>query len=230
MSQERQSLIGTTYFFREVNLFQTALDIAKNNDISEIVSVGCSTGEEVYSLAYLAGRNNTLKFKGVDVDQRRIKTAQNGEYVFDTTNNTSPRWLVSMNIINELCSPIKSANNYRIDVPPDIRNRTQFSVHDMAKAPLPEPVQLIICANVLMHYWAFTNEDKSRSYALQRHLFKSLKPNGYLVTDRYSYEEYKEYVNPNLWLPQYDVLKEYPQQPLPTYFDLGMVLKRKDND
>lgn len=86
--------VHETYFFREpthidVMTMQMISQLAKNTKkylFFRLLSAGCSTGEEAYSMAIAAlkipgaGINWDFEVIGVDVDQKAIKKAQTGLY------------------------------------------------------------------------------------------------------------------------------------------------------
>ncbi|ONN26943.1 chemotaxis protein CheR [Thermosipho affectus] len=75
--------IGETYFFRDRKTFEFLKNIMKKKDFWKILSVGCSKGEEVYSLSFLIDDLNlNAKIIGIDINSDRIKEAKNGKYKF----------------------------------------------------------------------------------------------------------------------------------------------------
>ena len=91
----QEFLIGVTNFFRDPEAFeslkQSALkDMIKeknNTDIFRIWVPGCSSGEEVYSIAIIirelleeTGKNLEVQIFGTDLDPNSIKTARSGTY------------------------------------------------------------------------------------------------------------------------------------------------------
>ncbi len=76
--------IGESYFFRDENLLEKVVKVCKSyNRPVNVLSVGCSKGEEVYSLAYLFKKNGVkYKIKGIDANSERIKSAKEGVYTF----------------------------------------------------------------------------------------------------------------------------------------------------
>ncbi|MBT6718780.1 MAG: tetratricopeptide repeat protein [Nitrospina sp.] len=97
-SEEIQSLIdlitnNETYFFRERLHFQICIDRLipeildkKNSKEIKIISAGCSSGEEPYSLAIALADQfgpdifNTISIIGFDINESVLRTARNGEF------------------------------------------------------------------------------------------------------------------------------------------------------
>lgn len=96
---EKEPTHGQTYFFRYYNLKATAKDLVarlkkKEGEVVEILDVGCSTGEEAYSLAahILENGHKSFRIDGIDVSPKKIQEAQIGEYKL---------WLESVNEIGK---------------------------------------------------------------------------------------------------------------------------------
>jgi chemotaxis protein methyltransferase CheR len=71
--------IGESYFFRDIQTFEKLRKILKERPSWNILSIGCSRGEEVYSTAivcYEAGVECSIK--GIDVNFQRISQAKGG--------------------------------------------------------------------------------------------------------------------------------------------------------
>jgi len=79
-----------TYFFREIPQLEVSMellrDMLKNRDSLKVLCLGCSTGEEVYTLSILIHERGLLfpskeiKLTGIDIDQRAIRKAIEGRY------------------------------------------------------------------------------------------------------------------------------------------------------
>jgi chemotaxis protein methyltransferase CheR len=79
-----------TYFFREMPQLEVSMellrDMLKNRDSLKVLCLGCSTGEEVYTLSILIHEKGLLfpskeiKLTGIDIDQRAIRKAIEGRY------------------------------------------------------------------------------------------------------------------------------------------------------
>ncbi|TXE12823.1 response regulator [Seonamhaeicola algicola] len=149
-------LIGVTRFFRDSEAFKILKenvipDICKNKPEHETVRVwvaGCSTGEEVYSIAILLDdyiRTNQLKIDykifATDIDTKALAIAGIGSY--------------HINIINEIEQ--KYLENYflktgdKIRILKRIRERIVFSNHNLIKDPPFIRMDLISCRNLLIY-------------------------------------------------------------------------------
>jgi two-component system, chemotaxis family, CheB/CheR fusion protein len=152
----REFLIGVTHFFREPEAFEAL----KENILPEIFGnmdkkvtfrawvAGCSTGEEVYSLAivireYLQEnpRQVELQLFGTDIDRRAIDKAREGLYTSSIAADVSDERLQKFFT--------KEKDHYRIRK--DIRESIVFSVHDVLKDPPFSRLNLLCCRNLLIY-------------------------------------------------------------------------------
>lgn len=171
--------IHVTGFFRNPECFQTlrkqvlAQWRAKRRpaDPIRIWVPGCSTGEEVYSLAMLsieslAGDLNATRIQmfGTDISERAIAHARAGIYTEAAVAGVSPRRLKRFFV--------KDRGSYQIAK--EVRDLCVFARHDLARDPPFSNLDLISCRNVLIYMGP----------ALQRRTLSvfqyALKPGGFL--------------------------------------------------
>jgi chemotaxis protein methyltransferase CheR len=75
--------IGESYFFRDIQTFEKLRKILKERPSWNILSIGCSRGEEVYSTAIVCNEAGVeCSIKGIDVNFQRISQAKVGCYNF----------------------------------------------------------------------------------------------------------------------------------------------------
>lgn len=75
--------IGESYFFRDRKVFSHIKDLLKGRDFWNVLSIGCSKGEEVYSFAIAAVESGVrYRILGVDISPHRIGEASRGCYAF----------------------------------------------------------------------------------------------------------------------------------------------------
>lgn len=154
----RDLLIGVTSFFRDPKAFKAVEEQIIPRLIAgkapgafiRIWSPGCSTGEEVYSLAILLQeylntlrQNYTVQIFATDIDVRAIATARAGVYPAGIATDISPKRLVRY-------FKVESAGSvYRIDKA--IRDLVVFSEHNMIKDPPFSKLDLISCRNLMIY-------------------------------------------------------------------------------
>ena len=150
-------LIGVTRFFRDTDAFKALKkevipDICKRKTSNETIRVwvaGCSTGEEVYTLAillddYIRTHQLNLDFKifATDIDSKALAIAGLGMY--------------HVNIINEIEKSyldryfVKSGDKFQIIK--RIREKIVFSNHNLIKDPPFIRMDLISCRNLLIYF------------------------------------------------------------------------------
>jgi len=180
--------IGETYFLRDKQMFQAfqdhiirgLIDHPRRPDKSiRFWSAGCATGEEPYSIAILMDRlshfskSRKIDIIGTDVNQQFLNVAKIGIYTPWSLRS------VPAPIIETYFTP--QADN-RYELIPRIRRKVRFSRLNFA-APaykkhldIPQPVDVILCRNVLMYHDAI-----SRTHILNS-LLELLEDNGWLIT------------------------------------------------
>jgi chemotaxis protein methyltransferase CheR len=174
-------LNNETYFFRDRNPFdqlaQTALpDLAGRRHDSKrlrIWSAGCSTGQEIYSLAMLFAGDPvrwhgwTIDLLGSDVSETVVDRARAGLY----TQFEAQRGLAVTQMIRWF---EESDAGWR--VAEQLRRNVRFQVHNILEAP-PHPGQfdIILCRNVLLY---LSNEKKRAAFD---RLSAALAPDGWVM-------------------------------------------------
>jgi chemotaxis protein methyltransferase CheR len=164
-----------TSFFREKKHFDFLQDIflpamierkRKNNNFRiRAWSAGCSSGEEVYSIAItlletLAGQGQwDIKILGTDISTRMLETARKGYYDSERVSNV----------------PIQNRNTYLLskrendsrvyEVSKALRDITIFNhLNLMENWPIKGPLDFIFCRNVMIYF------DKStQQYLINRY-------------------------------------------------------------
>ncbi len=151
-------LIGVTSFFREPKTFLALKEkmfpeIIKKKSQSEPVRVwvpGCSTGEEVYSLAiaiqeYLE-ENVILDVKiqifGTDVNQKNIEKARQGTY----------RKSIEDNVSESRLKEFFKGHDDSYQIAKSIREMCIFAKQDITNDPPFSKLDLIVCRNMLIYF------------------------------------------------------------------------------
>ena len=161
-------LNNETYFFRDRGPFDLlsrhalpALSRSRTNKRLRIWSAGCSTGQEVYSLAMLfaedeaAWRGWTIDILGTDVSGAAVDRARAGTYTqFEVQRG--------LGISQTIKWFEESAEGWR--AVEKLRRSLRFQVHNLLEPP-PHPGQfdIVLCRNVLL----YLNADR-RSIAFDR--------------------------------------------------------------
>jgi len=174
------ALINVTRFFRDPEVFEALKTVVlprifENRDPSQQVRIwvaGCSSGEEVYSIAiclleYLTGNpiEPPIQIFGTDASEANIQKARIGFYAETIAEDVSPERLRRFFIKNE--------KGYQ--VAKRVRDLCIFARQNLCHDPPFSRMDIISCRNVLIYFGA----------ELQRQLMPTfhyaLRPNGFLV-------------------------------------------------
>lgn len=176
----REVLIGVTEFFRDPEAFEALKTLAirpmlaakQPGDCVRVWIAGCSTGEEVYSIAILLKEvlselNNPpildIKIFATDIDTNALSFARAGRFQ-KTAAGLSPerlkRWFTQDGTV--ICAAA------------EIREMCVFSAHSVIKDPPFSKLDLISCRNLMIY---FDNELQGR---VTRTFHFALKPGGTL--------------------------------------------------
>ena len=178
----KELLIGVTSFFRDTAVWQQLADftlpelLARQTTERKLRAwvVGCSTGEEAYSLAILfievvqrlsLHHDYTLQIFATDLNPDAIATARRGLYP------TS----ISADVSAERLACFFSAHDKYYRINKNIRDMVLFAQHDVVLDPPFTKLNLLSCRNLMIYFDA----------ALQRRLLPlfhySLRPGGVLL-------------------------------------------------
>jgi two-component system CheB/CheR fusion protein len=174
-------LIGVTCFFREPQTFEALREkvfpeLVKKCSANESIRVwipGCSTGEEVYSVAIAiqefleekALPEIRVQIFGTDANEKKIEKARQGVYPKTIADNVSE---------NRLRLFFSSQNgNYQIAKL--IRDMCIFAKQDITSDPPFSNLNLIMCRNVLIYFDSLLHE---RVFPIFHY---GLKPDSFLV-------------------------------------------------
>lgn len=149
-------LINVTSFFRDPEVFnflaeKVIPDMARRHSRDtplRVWSVGCSTGEEAYSLAILlheqvaaAKQSARLQIFASDIDPDAVAIAREGLYPESIAADVTPERLAR--------HFVKEDNGYRIS--PEIRATVVFTIQDVLVDPPFSRLDLISCRNLLIY-------------------------------------------------------------------------------
>jgi two-component system CheB/CheR fusion protein len=177
----KELLIGVTSFFREPDAFAVLkenvilqlLKTKKGGDPIRVWVVGCSTGEEAYSIAItlreclddLKPRGNfKIQIYGTDIDKDAIDLARQGTYPANIAADVSEERLQRFFI--------KEDDHYRIKK--EIRDMIIFAPQNILTDPPFTKLDLLSCRNLLIYLNAETQKK------LLPLFHYSLNPGGFL--------------------------------------------------
>lgn len=173
--------IGETYFFRHYEQFLALRDVMLRAGAmsglgarrTRLLSAGCSTGEEPYSLAMLAASLGLAKsgatIVGVDLNAAALRQAARGRYGSWSLRETPP----------DYASTYFSQDGKEFLLDPAIRQTVHLSAANLASPDdaiwAQEPFDIIFCRNVIMYFRPEVQK------AVVTRLARLLAPGGHLV-------------------------------------------------
>lgn len=150
-------LINVTRFFRDSEAF----DVLENEVLPDLLAdkpegynlriwvPGCSSGEEVYSLAILifeylkkSEQNMTVQIFATDIDEDALLTARAGLYPLSIADDIHPRRLKHFFMLQN--------NQYRVSK--EIRAAIIFASHNLIKDPPFIKLDMVCCRNLLIYF------------------------------------------------------------------------------
>lgn len=153
----KEFLINVTYFFRDAAAFKVLekeilprlCEGKTDKDVFRVWVVGCSTGEEAYSIAMLlferikqTGQNFKIQIYGTDLDDESIAIAREGIYPCSISKHVTSERLRRFFT--------KEKTGYRIKK--EIQEKVIFSVHNVIKDTLPDvSFDLLTCRNLMIY-------------------------------------------------------------------------------
>jgi two-component system CheB/CheR fusion protein len=178
----KEFLIGVTRFFRDAAVWQQLADVTlpellmRQSTTKKLRAwvVGCSTGEEAYSLAMIFAevldrlpqhRDRSLQIFASDLSADAIAIARRAQYPPSISAEVSPRRLARFFTMHD--------GFYRIDK--RIRDSVLFAQHDVIFDPPFTKLDLLSCRNLMIY---FDSQLQSRLLPLFHY---SLQPGGVLL-------------------------------------------------
>jgi len=172
-------LIHVTSFFRDPEVFEALKNhvfpsIIHNKAPDEPIRIwvaGCSTGEEVYSIAICllefldSGQIPTIQIFGTDISEQAIEKARLAIYMPSSVNHISEQRLQRFFV--------KVENGYQVCKP--VRQMCIFAKQNLIADPPFSRLDLISCRNVLIYFKPILQKKVIRLFNY------SLKPTGFLL-------------------------------------------------
>lgn len=174
--------VAETYFFRHVEQYRAFAEVALPDRLRyaqaagarlSVVSAGCASGEEPYSLAItvrdtLPDRVDAVSILGVDINPVLVEKATRGRFsswvLRDTPPDVQRRWF--------------RADGREFVLDKAVRSSVGFEVCNLAddgsELWRPQSHDIVFCRNVLMYF------APASAQALVSRIARSLRPGGYL--------------------------------------------------
>lgn len=171
--------VNVTEMFRDPTFYK-----ALNNQVLpylstyqhiKIWSAGCSSGEEVYSLAILMNENRLKKksfIYGTDINTLVLKEARKGIYSYRNIKTYAENYQMS-GLSGSLTDHFTTLYD-AATIHSELKTNTLFSVHNLISDTVFNEFQLISCRNVFIYF-----ETQLQEKILDL-FYKSLCPHGFL--------------------------------------------------
>ena len=151
----------------------------------DIWSAGCSSGEEVYSLACLglytlkhAGASSRFTVFGTDISDEQLRKGKIGRYLQGSSASTLRKY-------NNILLPFAKVSDGVIQMGAEIRSHVKFGKFDLRRCPRKHVFDYITCNHVLQYY-----DDDSQEQFI-RNFISVLKQGGVLFAEGMSTESYE---------------------------------------
>lgn len=171
--------VNVTEMFRDPSFFQAlreqVIPYLSTFPQLRLWSAGCSTGEELYSLAILLKNENLIDrsfLYGTDISQNALETAKKGIYSIEKIK----QYTKNFNIVYP-AQPFANHYTAMYDaaiINNEYRSNALFSLHNLVSDNVFNEFQLISCRNVLIYF------NKSLQDRVLKLFYESLSQFGFL--------------------------------------------------
>ena len=149
--------VNVTEMFRDPIFFKSlrenVLPHLKTYPLIRIWHAGCSTGEEVYSLAILLKEEGLLErtlLYATDINQHVLEAAQSGAFSIESMTEYTRNYIKSGG--KKDFSSYYSAKYGKAIFSSELKNRMVFSTHNLVTDQSFNEFNLIVCRNVLIYF------------------------------------------------------------------------------
>jgi chemotaxis protein methyltransferase CheR len=166
--------VGYTWFFRDPGQL-AAIEALFVGELERPRKVrtwipACSTGEDAYSLAFMAERaERDVEILATDLNTQSIEHARRGIYGSWSVRDMDPRF----------AAHFTRRRDRSFEVAAHFRQRVSFAAHNLIdRPPVPangEGWDIVLCRNVLIYF------DRETALRVLASLTRALAPGGYLV-------------------------------------------------
>ena len=171
--------INVTEMFRDPAFFMSirtkVIPIVKDYPKIRIWHVGCSTGEEVYSMAILLqeeGVYEKSKIYATDINNRILEKAMQGTFPLEAMQRYTKNYIEAGG--KRAFSEYYQAMEDKVYFHPSLQKNVVFAQHDLATDQSFNEFDIIICRNVLIYF------NKQLQNNVHKLLYNSLSQSGFL--------------------------------------------------
>jgi chemotaxis protein methyltransferase CheR len=172
--------VNVTEMFRDPSFFAAIrTDIVPQLNKLPVIKIwhaGCSTGEEVYSMAILLKEHNLLDksiIYATDINQTVLDAAKSGKYSIESFKENEINYRESEG--TKKISDYYTVLNGEVLMNDDLKSKIIFSTHNLVSDSAFNQFDLIVCRNVLIYF------NKSLQDNVLQMFYNSLSENGMLA-------------------------------------------------
>lgn len=186
--------INVTEMFRDPAFFavirKQVVEYLKTYPFVKVWLAGCSTGEEVYSMAILLkeeGLYERTQIYATDFNQVALQKAKDGIYPIDQAKEFSVNYQKAGGKFS--LGDYYMARNDSVLMDPSLRERVVFADHNLVTDGVFGQMNMIICRNVIIYF------DRELQNKVIRLFMESLLPKGFLCMGQKESLVFSEYVD-----------------------------------
>jgi len=149
--------VNFTEMFRDPDFYlylrEEIMDLLKTFPFVKIWHAGCSTGEEVYSLAIMLKETGLYKKTQVyatDFNDKVLRMAEDGIYPIDYIKTYTSNYQKAGGQLS--FSDYYQADNHNVIIEPTLREKIVFANHNLVSDGVFGEMNLILCRNVLIYF------------------------------------------------------------------------------
>jgi len=149
--------VNVTEMFRDPSFYRSlrenVIPTLATYPLIRIWHAGCSTGEEVYSLAILlkeAGLLHKSLLYATDINQSVVGSARKGMFAISTMQQASKNYIDAGGLAD--LSTYYTANYHLAKFDTQLSERMVFATHNLVSDSSFNEFQLILCRNVLIYF------------------------------------------------------------------------------
>jgi len=199
----------STFFLRnrpELELIRRQLESKDDGSTLRVAILGCSTGAEVYSLAWTirsARPDLNLILKAMDISKQAVEFAQSGVYSLKTAQLTNTR--ITERMIDDEVEALFDRDGDVLSVKGEIREGISWHVGDVSDPGLVDKLgqqDIVLANNFLCHM------DAAEAEACLRNIARLVTPFGYLFVSGIDLDIRTKVASDLGWKPVEELLEE----------------------
>ncbi|MDH5365749.1 MAG: protein-glutamate O-methyltransferase CheR [Cyclobacteriaceae bacterium] len=177
-------MVNLTELFRNPDAWmmikKILLEEYKSKPNLSIWHAGCSTGEEVYTMAIILNEISMLsktKALASDLSSQALEKAKNGKYSLIVMQNYLKPFLEFFP--DKKMEDFFDYQEFNAMVKPEFKKHVKFTRHNLAQDPMEQKFDIIFCRNVMIYF------DETLKLHVLNMFNNSLNDGGYLVIGYY---------------------------------------------